>query len=219
LPSQRPSAFRQARIVAVFFGVALAIFGARLLASSQAALQAGLEARARGDAETAAAQFGRAIRHHVPASPFVARAIAALRGMANEAAARGDYADERRALEALRTGLLAIRSLYLPFASEVAAADARLAALYAAEATGHPPGAPSARQREALLAAQLAQRPGAGACASALFLGGFALFVGGAWGFARRAVSRTLVLRSRAAVGCAAAFVVGFGLFLVGAYL
>lgn len=195
----------------------------RVLVESKTALEQGEAALARGERTAALRSFQHAVRLYVPASPFVARALANLQRLAEQAAQAQDSDTEQRALLALRAGLLGVRSLYTPFAQQLEWADDRLALLYAArEGTGTAnPTARAARQAE--LATwhrdRLALRPGPDGAAIVRFLLGFGLWIGAATLFARRGIDRTLALRRNWAVGCAVAFVAGFSLFLSGVWL
>jgi hypothetical protein len=211
----------------------LAVVVVRVLVDSRAALRAGevalagvVDAEGGGlapDRAEAIRQFHHAVRMYVPGSPYVARAVEHLRRLAAGARAGSDGADdgaavaiERQALEALRSGLLGARSLYTPYAADVAAADERLAAIYAAledpaVAAGATPAERLAFHRE-----RLQRRPGAGPGASLLALLGFGVWVGAAVTFLRRGIDRTLALRRGWALWCGIAFVIGLTLFFAG---
>jgi hypothetical protein len=208
--------------------LACAAVAGRVSWSARIALHAGQAAHARADDREAVRAFQRAVRLYVPGSPFVAEAVAELRGLAGSAADQRDWAGQVRALQALRAGLLGARSLYTPFAAELAAANDRLAELYAQGWQGEDPG-PGAAMPPAEQAAdpgvaawhlqRLARLPGAGPGATALFLIGFALWLGAAVLFTRRGIDRTLALRRNWAVGCLVAFVVGLTLFVSSLWL
>lgn len=222
--AKRRSAPRWRRWLLVGLLVAAALT-TRVLVESHAALDRGEAALVRGDRGAAIRSFQHAVRMYVPGSPFVARALAHLQALAEQAAAAQDAETEQRALLALRAGLLGARSLYTPFASQLRWADERLARLYAGRevALAADPRAPVATARVAELTDwhrdRLAQRPGPAGWSTGCFLLGFALWIGAAVLFTRRGIDRTLTVRRNWALGCAVAFLIGFTLFLSGAWL
>ena len=196
--------------------IALGVVTARVLHDSSAALGAGAAAQARGDGAEASRHYLHALRMYAPGSPYVGRALERLEAMAAAAAAAGDAAGERRALEAVRAGLLGARSFYTPHAAHLAAADRRLAALYAAsEEPAVAPGATLA-EREAWHLARLARRPGPAPAAALGALLGLCLWLSAVVLFIRRGLTRTLKLQPRWALASALGFFAGFALFIVG---
>jgi hypothetical protein len=195
--------------------LALAVVTARVLHDSRAALLAGLAAET-SDRPAAIRQYLQAVRMYVPGSPFVGRALDRLEALATQARAAGDINTERQALEAVRAGLLGARSLYTPHAGRLAAADTRLAAIYAQiEDPAVAPGA-SAAERQAWHHARLAVRPGPAVGATLAALLGLLLWLGAAVVFLRRGVDRTLRLDRTWALASGITFFVGFALFVIG---
>jgi hypothetical protein len=196
--------------------LALAVVAGRVLHDSWSAFAAGAAAEARGDRPRAVRQYLHATRMYLPGSPFVTRALDRLEALAAGARAAGDLQGERQALEAVRAGLLGARSLYTPHAARVAAADGRLAEIYARiEDPAVDPGATPA-QRQAWHRDRLAARPGPAVPATVAALLGVVLWLGAAVVFLRRGVDRTLRLHRQWAVASGVAFFVGFALFVVG---
>jgi hypothetical protein len=196
--------------------LALAVVAGRVLHDSWSAFAAGGAAEARGDRVQAVRQYLHATRMYLPGSPFVPRALDRLEAMAAAARAAGEAQIERQALEAVRAGLLGARSLYTPHAPRLAAADRRLAELYAAiEDPAVDPGATPA-QRQAWHRDRLAVRPGPAVPATVAALVGLALWLGAAVMFLRRGVDRTLRLERPWALASGIGFFVGFALFVVG---
>ena len=213
--SQSVSRGRVWLLVALLGGAGLT---ARVLLGARAAVQAGEAALARGDQSAAVRDFQHAVRLYLPASPFVAQAVAQLRGLAEAAAAAGDGPGEQRALLGLRAGLLGARSLYTPFAADLAFCNQRLAAIYGqAELPGQAlsdTGEQSVAARTSWHQQRLSRRPGPAPATTIALLGGFALWLGAAVSFTRRGIDRTLALRRCWAVGCALGFAAGLVLFV-----
>jgi hypothetical protein len=196
--------------------VALLVVGGRVAHDSWSALRAGDAALARGDRATATREYLHAVRMYLPGSPFVARALDRLDEVAGTAAAAGDLGSERQAWEAVRAGLLGARSLYTPYPDRLAAANRRLATLYAQiEEEKVAPGA-SAAQRQRWHADRLAPQPGPAVPATVAALLGLGLWLGAVVVFIRRGVDRGLRLNRRWSGYCAVAFLAGFSLFLLG---
>lgn len=192
---------------------ALGIVVGRLVVDGRAALRAGDHHAGKGDKGEAIRRYGDAARLYVPGAPHVAAARARLQALATEAEGRGDLDTARRALEAERAALLGTRSFFTPGADRLQAIDGALARLYAAL---EDPARGTPEARVAWHAERLARRPGPALGPSLLALGGFALWIAAAVAFATRGLDRSMRLRRGAAAGAAAAFVLGFVLFLVG---
>jgi hypothetical protein len=195
---------------------ALGVVGGRVLHDSWAALTAGEDAERRNAPVEAAREYLHAVRMYLPGSPFVRRALDRLESMAGAAARAGDVAGERRALEAIRAGLLGARSFYTPNAERLPAVDRRLAAIYARLEDRAVAAGASLAAREAWHLGRLERRPGPATGWALAALGGCALWIGAAVTFIRRGVDRSLRLRPRWAVGAGVAFVIGFALFMAG---
>ena len=195
---------------------ALGVVTARVLYDSSAALDAGDAAALRGEPAEASRMYLHAVRMYAPGSPFVGRGLDRLETLAVAAAKSGDVGTERRALEAIRAGLLGARSFYTPHAGRLDAANRQLAALYAR--TEDPAVAPGATlvAREAWHLEQLARRPGPATLPALLALLGFGLWLSAVGVFVRRGLDRALKLRPRWALISAVAFFAGFALFVVG---
>jgi hypothetical protein len=196
--------------------LALLVVAGRVAHDSWAALRAGDAALDRGDRAVATREYLHAVRMYLPGSPFVARALQRLEEVARTAAGAGDLHGERQAWEAVRAGLLGARSLYTPYPERLAAADRRLAPLYAQiEEERVAPGA-TAVERQRWHADRLAQRPGPAIPATLAALLGLGLWLGAVVLFIRRGVDRSLRLDRRWAGCCAVAFLAGFTMFVVG---
>lgn len=134
-----------------------------------------------GDHHEAAIRYGRAIRMYLPGFPIPAKAGDRLLGLAERHAAAGDRLEARFCLEELRSGFLAVRSIYQPGQRFVDEAERRLVPLMLEDPRGGwPPRALPAPERAAVVRAVLAQReePSLG---WVLVMGlGYALWLGGA---------------------------------------
>jgi hypothetical protein len=207
---------RSIALYGAFALAALAVVTVRVVLDSRAALRAGEDAERRGEAAEASRHYLHAVRMYAPGSPYVGRALDRLEAQAATAAKNGDNAAERRALEAVRAGLLGARSLYTAHADRLQAADRRLAALYAAgEDPAVAPGATLA-EREAWHKERLERRPGPATLPAVAALVGFALWLGAVVVFVRRGLDRSLRLQPRWALLSVIGFFAGFALFLVG---
>ncbi len=209
-----PRAKRLSRIAAVVVGLAGIVAG-RVVLEGRAALGAGLAELARGD-EAALTHLRRATRWHLPGSPYPARAMDALASLADRAEARGDLRLARRSLEAIRSGILATRSLYTPEAARLAPTNRRIASLLARE--GGPAADPSKSEAERMAypLALLSRDPLPSVAWSVVALAGFATFVLGAVALALRGIGADDRLDRRASLRFAIAIVLGFSFFLVG---
>ena len=190
---------------------ALTLVYGRLLFQARGAVQAARVAAANGDVAEATRSHLDALRAYVPGSPFERQALKGLGQIAADAARTGDRAVERRALEAVRAGLLGTRSLYVPYRSVLADANRRLYALDASEA--FPPVDPKR------MVIERPPAPGPAIVATLVALGGFAAWIGGIILFIRRGVERAAISASGSVFSRwlpSALFVVGFTLFLLG---
>lgn len=195
---------------------ALLLVTGRVLVDSWSALRAGAAAEARGQRGEAIREYLHAVRMYVPGSPLGGQALDRLESLAAQARASGDPTTERQALEAIRSGLLGARSLYLPHRARLQSADARLAEIYAQiEDPEVAPGASTA-ERQAWHAERLAARPGPAPGPTVIALLGLALWLGAAVLFIRRGLDRTMRLRPSWALASGVAFSLGFTLFLLG---
>lgn len=215
-PAERGGRARTWIFVAAGLALCLGLVTGRLLWQSREALRAGEAAEARGDLATASFEYLDAARLYVPGSPFARTAYDRLAAIADRADAAGDLQNARRALEAIRAAALGTRSFYTPYADRLAAADRRLAGLYAAiEDPRLQPGA-SDEERAAWHAERLARHPGPRLPFVFLTLAGLAGWLASAVVFLTRGLDAGLRLRRRAAALAGLGFAVGFALFLVG---
>ncbi len=207
---------------------ALAVVYGRFIVQARGAVHAARVAAGNGDAAEATRLYLDALRAYVPGSPFERQALDGLHALAADAAGAGDRDGERRALGAVRAGLLGTRSLYVPYGSRLADANRRLGEL---DATEDFPPANSGR-----IVIERSAPPGPAIAATLLALVGFAAWIGGLLLFIRRGVDRTPTPAVRPVGSAASAgsrlrpsshppsppllppllFVVGFALFLIG---
>lgn len=109
------------------------IEGRRAVREAQVAVEA-------GDRAEAVRSYLDALRVYVPGSPYERRALDGLDALAMAARDAGDEAGERHALQAIRTGLLGTRGLFVPHRARLMTVEARLHEL--GEATGLAPTEP-----------------------------------------------------------------------------
>jgi hypothetical protein len=108
---------------------AIALVCGRLVLDARHAVHTAEVAWAIGDRAEAARSYLDALRAYVPGSPFERQALEGLGRLAAEAAHAGDRDGERRAWEAVRTGLLGTRSMYVPYPARLAEANLHLTEL------------------------------------------------------------------------------------------
>ena len=207
------------RKVLVGAAVGLGLFGlvaGRVLVAGRAALGAGLGAAARGEDEAALTQLRRATRWHLPGSPYPARAMDALCALADRAEARGDLRLARRALEAVRSGILATRSVYTPEAARLPPTNRRIATLLAREEGATADQGKTEAERAAYHLALLEHDPLPSLAWSLVALAGFATFVLGAVALTLRGVGPGDRLDRRAGLRFSIAIALGFACFVVG---
>jgi len=200
----------------VIAALVLAVLGAlaiRVVVEGRGELAAGEELLASGKRAEAIRAFEASARWYLPLAPHVDDAYARLRELATSEDPRVALA----AWRAIRSAARATRSLWTPHADDLAAADAAIAKLAAAD----PEGAATegdAKAREAWHQARLSREGRAGTGAVVLAALGIALWVAGAVQLARRGLTATGgVVRRPAGVG-AAMIVVGLVCWFAGLY-
>ncbi len=197
-------------------GVLLALIAVRVVTASSAELD---EARERVDADDidgAIVHYRRAARWYAPGNPHC---VTALRGLADIARAAEEENDDERALaawRAVRGGILATRSFFTPHGERLDAANERIAGLMARQEA---PPIDAGKTTEELEAEHLAllvapRRPRVSF--TLLLLGGFLMWVVGAFAFASRAFDEKDRLVRPAAARWGLTTVVGFAFFVVG---
>jgi hypothetical protein len=196
-------------------------FGAlaiRVVIAGRAQLAAGDDAMTRGNPAQAIRAFEASARWYLPLAPHVDDAYDRLRALASSE-------DPRLAIAAwrsIRAAARATRTLWTPHADDLAAADAAIAKLAAADpeaaSIGEPDAPADAAAREAWHRARLARdsRPSTGATVLAAL--GVMLWVGGAVVLARRGVSTSGSLVRRPALSAGAVIIVGLVCWFAGLY-
>jgi len=205
------------RWVLLCIAVGLGVVVTRVFWDGRAALEAGDAALAKGDADGAITGWRRAARWYAPGAPHVIDAYDRLETFAREAEASGNRAGALVAWRAIRSSVMATRSLYTPFPARLAAADERIAALMAAEEVAADPKKDEAAAR-AFHAALLARDDSPRLPWTLLALAGFAGWVGGGFWFARRAVTADDQLVRREAIRAGIAILVGLVAWMLGLY-
>lgn len=132
--------------------------------------------RGLGELNEAITHYERAIHWHLPVNPWEDRAVDALLTLGAEAKAKGDSALALRAYEALRSGIYATRSVYVPHAQVLTQVNQQIAALQVQQPDARWPDpslSPDAREAIALkvLERDLAPHTGWSVLAVAGFLG------------------------------------------------
>lgn len=107
------------------------VWGRFVIEGRRAVREAEVAAEA-GDREEAVRSYLDALRAYVPGSPYERRALDGLDQLATAARDAGDEVGERQALQAIRTGLLGTRGVFVPQRARLTVAEARLHQLEAA---------------------------------------------------------------------------------------
>jgi len=200
------------RWLALAVAVCLGAVVVRVFWDGHAALAAGDAAIARGDAQTAMTEWRRAARWYAPGAPHVAAAYERLETLAKTADDKGDKQTALDAWRAIRSSILATRSVYTPFPARLAAANARIADLMAADDRAPGTVAEKRAYHYELLARDDSPRVGWALVA----LAGFAAWVGGGFWFARRGVSEDGKLVRRTAARAGLAIALGIIVWMLG---
>jgi tetratricopeptide (TPR) repeat protein len=185
--------------------------------SARTEFEAGVAAESAGDLPGALAHFQFAMRWYTPGAEAPVAAADALTRLADAAEAKGDRAGALAALRRLRGGIFSTRSFYSPFGERLAAVDARLARLSAAEqiaaglARGQSVDALEAEHAR-LLALDPTPTPGWALAATLGFFG----WVGGTLGFIFRGLDAGLRLVQPAARRWSLVFAGSFGVWVLG---
>lgn len=124
------------RRVALFVAFCILVVVGRVIGSGTAELRAGRSYEAADQHHEAAIAYGNAIRMYLPASPMGGEASKRLLVLAERAASSQQPDEERFCLEELRSGWLAVRSLWQPGASWITKAEERLVPLMAGDGRG-----------------------------------------------------------------------------------
>jgi hypothetical protein len=202
--------------VLTVLGVILAVLAVRVVTSSEAELSRADELRRRGETEQAILHYRRAASWYAPGNPFVLDALSSLESIGNEAEDAGDVERALLAYRSIRGAILTARSTYTPHEDRLARANARIAALMAAE---DPPPIDAGKTQAVLEAEHLellerTKRPNV--LWSLVLVLGFAVWVSGAFAFATRAIDEEDRIVSGAARLWGTTIIVGFGLFFLG---
>jgi len=198
--------------LAVAVGLAAVLM--RVFWDGHAALRAGDEAMAKGDAAAAITQWRRAARWYAPGAPHVIDAYDRMETLAKTADEHGDRKLGLEAWRAVRSSILATRSFYTPFPDRLAAANARIADLMAKEDTA----AGTEKEKRSFHAALLARDDSPQVLWAILALVGFAAWVGGGFWFARRGIGEDGKLDRRTAARAGLLIAAGLLTWMLGLY-
>jgi hypothetical protein len=171
------------------------------------------------DRDGAIVHYRRAARWYAPFSPYHVRALQQLAQLGQEAEQRGETEQALAAYRAVRSAILATRSLYVPERTRLEAANQRIASLMAIQPA---PGIDAGKTRDQLRAEHLALLvpiPGPNVFWSCVVLLGFACWVGSAFAFSIRAIDAEDHWVWSEARRWGGLIVLGFGLFVLGMVL
>lgn len=182
------------------------------------ALDDGDAAAAKGDRAAAIVAWRTAARWYVPGVGASGPALARLERAALAAEAERDPATALAAWQAIRTSIRSIQGLTAPFGARLARADARIAALLAAQ-PGPSAAGKTVEERAAWHARVLAGAPRTSRPMLILAALGLATWLAGGVDLVRRGLTPDGALRRAAATRAAVTIVVGVALWLVGVAL
>lgn len=206
---------RKLLIVLAAIFLCIAVLSARALWEGRSALHKGDEAHAAGDVDGAIRWWRRSARWYLPLAPHVDSAYQRLETLARAAESRGDNRAALSAWTGIRSSVRATRSFYTPYEEHLDRADERIAVLMA-KLEASVDASRDVQEREAwhysLL--KLDQMPSVGWSLVALL--GLALWVGGGFGFALRAVDDRDRLVPKAAAYSGAGIAIGLVVWLLG---
>ncbi len=169
------------RRAGLFVAFCILVVIGRVIGSGTSELRAARTYEAAGQHHEAAISYGNAIRMYLPASPIGAQASERLLVLADRATSAQQPDESRFCLEELRSGWLAVRSLWQPGSSWIAEAERRLVPLMAGDGTGAwPDPRLSAAEREAVVKEVLASRDDPSRFWVVLMGLGYVLWLGGA---------------------------------------
>ncbi len=209
---------RKILIVCGVIGLCLGVVVTRAIWEGRSALHDGDDAAARGDIHEAIARWRRAARWYVPLAPHVGDAYDRLETAARTAEKAGDIDTALAAWRGIRGSILATRSFYTPQSDRLEPANHNIARLMAGVEGNTVDAGSTEAQRQAFHYALLARDESPSVFWAVVALLGFALWIGGAFGFALRGVSAEDRLVRRAAALSGAAVAIGLVIWLVGLY-
>lgn len=175
---------RKALAAAILIAAGAGALGLRAVVEGRAALAEGDAALAAKRPADAIAAWESAARWYLPGAPHVGEAYERLVRFADSPGAEPRHA--LAAWRSVRSAARATRSLWTPHAEDLAAADAAIARLSAADPAGAPAAGADAAARTRWHAAQLARDPRPRPGAVALAVLGIVAWLGGAAWLVRR---------------------------------
>ncbi|MBL4635703.1 MAG: hypothetical protein JKY56_17715 [Kofleriaceae bacterium] len=210
------------RKVLIALATAFLLFGVlsgRALWQGYSALEAGDTAMGEGNAEDAVRNWRRAARWYLPLAPHVEAAYDRLRKRGQVAETEGDTQTAIAAWTGIRSSVRATRSFYTPFPERLEEADKHISVLMAQWEVqlGQSPEASPERVQWHLKLLKIDHMPSTGWSIIALL--GLALWIGGGFAFALRAVDNNDRLVPKAAAYSGASIAIGLLIWLTGLYL
>jgi hypothetical protein len=188
----------------------------RVVVSARSELEQADAALAGRDTDAAVVHYRRAARWYAPFSPYHVRALTQLSAVARQAEQQGDVERALSAYRSVRGAILATRSVYVPEAQRLEAANQRIAALMAELP---PPGMDAGKSKQQIRLEHLALLevvPGPNVFWTCVLLAGFACWVAAAFAFSVRAIDdEDRWVRSEARKW-GSLIVLGVGLFVLG---
>jgi hypothetical protein len=205
------------RKLLLVIAVGLGVLVTRVFWDGRGALADGDAAMARGDVKEAIVKWRRAARWYAPGAPHVADAYDRLTTLARAADDKGDAPLALEAWRAVRSSVLATRSLWTPFPEALEAANQRIAALMAKQELAADPAKDEA-ERRAMHLGFLLRDEAPSVAWSLVALAGFAMWVGGGFLFARKGVTAEDRLDRRNAIRAAVLIAAGLVVWMLGLY-
>jgi hypothetical protein len=200
-------------------GLCLGIVATRAVLAGRGALARGDQAQAAGDPEEAVTWWRRAARWYLPLAPHVGGAYDRLEELGRAAEERGDVDLALRAWRGVRGSILATRSFFTPQRERLEPANRRIAALMAGIEDPSLDPNRSEPERADWHYALLARDDAPSVFWTVFALLGFAAWLGGAFFFALRGVTREDRLAPRPAAASGLLVAAGLILWMIGLYL
>ena len=196
----------------------LGTLSVRAVWEGRSALSKGDDAAEANDPDGAIRWYRRAARWYLPFAPHVGRAYDKLEDLARAAEAQGKLDLATRAWTGVRSSVRATRSFYTPFEERLDEADKEIARLMAAIEVAPRPDKSDVAEREAWHYQALRKDHMPSVAWSIIALLGLALWIGGGFLFALKAVNDDDELVRPVAINAGVAVGLGLVIWLTGLY-
>jgi hypothetical protein len=216
--ARRPYARTLARVLSGI-GVVVFVLSVKVISSAHAELEEAERWRAEGSVESAVTHYRRAARWYLPVNPYSDAALDELATIATEAEASNDTTLALSTWRSVRAAIESSRSFYLPNRDRLDVADEHIAALMARVEVPPVDAARTEEERREIHLELLREDRDPSVLWAVVALLGLVGWVGAALAFSMRGIDEEDRLVSKEARRWGTAFVVGFGLFVLGLLL